>query len=269
MHRFPTPRQASPAGSRLVQLLGQLDRRLAGLRHGDFAERLGRLFDLSDAIALDGATRHSPAGPFDAQEELPRRLQEDLLATRGGLLEQLTRSFNGEQGASVIALPAPGASAESGRRPPFSTYSNFYQAHQRQIITAIANLRLRCRRQLAAQNPALAHLAELDTVFESTLAGYARQGFSSLPGGFLENRYRALWQQRDAEPGSAGWLAPGGWLQQFRAELKLLLLAELDARQEPILGLIAAAREQFPGSPGPDASGSAATPKHNEVSTTR
>ncbi|MFV8816586.1 DUF3348 family protein [Haliea sp. E17] len=256
MPRTHTPSPSGPAGSRLAQLLGELDKRLAGARHGDFAERLGRLFDLSDAIALDGATRHKPAGPFSPAENLLQELQEDLLDSRRALLEQLARSFRGETAPSVIALPAPGAGAAPGKRPPFSTYSNFYQAHQRQMIAGVANLRLRCRRQLAAQNARLAHLAELDAVFESGLASYVRQGFAALPG-ILETRYRTLWQQRDPEQPPAAWLEPHSWLQQFRAELKMLLLAELEARQEPVLGLLEAAREQLAGSTAADNSGGA------------
>ncbi len=267
----PLPRQSGPTGSRLAQLLGQLDQRYAGLSHGDFAERLGRLFDLSDGIALDGATRHRPDGPFEPVGDLPQRLREDLLASRSSLLNNLARSFNGEEGASVIALPAFPSDAEAAKRPPFSPYVSFYQAHQRQMIAGIANLRLRCRRQLTTANRSLAHLAELDAVFESGLASYARAGFAVLPD-FLEARYRALWQQRGPFDAPADWLKPGGWLLNFRAELRLLLLAELDARQEPVLGLLAAAGEQFPGTTTPDSGettrNAPARQENNEVSTT-
>ena len=36
-------------------------------------------------------------------------------------------------------------------------------------------------------------------------------------------------------------MAANGWLNQFCQEIQMLLLAELDARQEPILGLLGAA----------------------------
>ncbi len=242
MHRTQSRTQSGFSGSRLVQLLGSLDSKAARASHGDFAERLGRLFDLSDAIALDGATRHQPAGPFTPAADLPGQLQDDLLKTRAALLDHLSRSFAGEKAASVIALPPLRNDADAEKRPVFSAYERFYQAHQRQMIAGLTNLRLRCRRRLATHSASLAHLAELDAVFESGLASYARQGFAALPG-FLEKRYRALWQQRDPFHTPTDWLGPHGWLTQFRRELKMLLLAELDARQEPVLGLLAAARE--------------------------
>ena len=96
MHRTHTSSQSGPAGSRLVALLTQLDRKAARASHGDFAERLGRLFDLSDAIALDGANQYRPKGPFDARPDATERLQADLLKTRDTLLAHLSRSFAGE-----------------------------------------------------------------------------------------------------------------------------------------------------------------------------
>ena len=248
MHRTQTPTQSGLPGSRLVQLLSSLDSKAARASHGDFAERLGRLFDLSDAIALDGATRVPPKGPFSPVDDLPSQLQEHLLKTRRALLDHLGRSFSGEKAASVIALPPLRDDADAEKRPSFGAYDRFYQAHQRQMIAGLSNLRLRCRRLLAGHSAPLAHLAELDAVFESGLASYARQGFAALPG-VLEQRYRLLWQQRDPFHTPADWLSPQGWLTQFRRELKMLLLAELDARQEPVLGLLAAAREATESAP--------------------
>ncbi|MZR63368.1 DUF3348 family protein [Alcanivorax sp. DP30] len=260
MHRTQTRTQSGLPGSRLVQLLGSLDSKAARASHGDFAERLGRLFDLSDAISLDGATRFTPKGPFNPSDSLPQELQDALLKARHALLEHLSRSFAGEKAASVIALPPLSDDADAEKRPSFGAYERFYQAHQRQIIAGLSNLRLRCRRLLTGHSATLAHLAELDAVFENGLSSYARQGFAALPG-FLDQRYRLLWQQRDPFHTPADWLGPHGWLSQFRRELKMLLLAELDARQEPVLGLLAAAREATESSP-------AAAQDTNEVSPT-
>ncbi|WP_290523786.1 DUF3348 family protein [Alcanivorax sp.] len=248
MHRTQPRTQSALSGSRLVQLLSSLDSKAAQASHGDFAERLGRLFDLSDAIALDGATRVAPKGPFSPGDDLTAQLQEHLLKTRRALLDHLGRSFSGEKAASVIALPPLRDDADPEKRPSFGAYERFYQAHQRQMIAGLSNLRLRCRRLLAGHSASLAHLAELDAVFECGLASYARQGFAALTG-VLEQRYRLLWQQRDPFHTPADWLRPQGWLTQFRRELKMLLLAELDARQEPVLGLLAAAREATDAAP--------------------
>ena len=257
MHRTHAPSQSGPAGSRLVALLTQLDRKAARASHGDFAERLGRLFDLSDAIALDGANQYRPKGPFEASPDAAERLQADLLKSRDALLAHLSRSFAGEKAASVIPLQPLKDDAQADKRPTFGAYERFYQAHQRQMIAGLSNLRQRARRILSGHSQAMARLAELDAVFEQSLSGYVRHCFGALPG-FLEKRYRTLWDTRDPFHTVEDWLAPQGWLSQFRRELQLLLLAELDARQEPILGLLDALVA--------DATGNQST--HNEVSKT-
>ncbi|HBC18296.1 MAG TPA: DUF3348 domain-containing protein, partial [Alcanivorax sp.] len=246
-----------PAGSRLVTLRTQLDRKAARDSHGDFAERLGRLFDLSDAISLDGANQYRPKGPFEARPDATERLQADLLKTRDTLLAHLSRSFAGEKAASVIPLPPLKDDAQTDKRPTVGAYERFYQAHQRQMIAGLSNLRQRSRRILIGHSQAMARLAELDAVFEQSLSGYVRHCFGALPG-FLEKRYRTLWDTRDPFHTVEDWLTPQGWLSQFRRELQLLLLAELDARQEPILGLLDALVA--------DATGNQST--HNEVSKT-
>ena len=107
------------------------------------------------------------------------------------------------------------------------------------MIAALTNLRLRARRHLCAHSAELARLAELDAVFEHGLSTYVRRCFSAMPA-FLEKRYRVLWQQgQHTHPQE--WMAANGWLSQFCQEIQMLLLAELDARQEPILGLLDAA----------------------------
>ncbi|MEQ3637496.1 DUF3348 domain-containing protein [Alcanivorax sp.] len=239
MYRTQTPAQTGPAGSRLVQLLASLDPKAAASPHPCFAERLGRLFDLSDTIALDAATQHRPKGPFIVQHDISETLQADLLKTRNTLLENLSHSFAGKQAASVISLPALNNDSPAGKRPTFGPYERFHQAHQRQMIAALSNLRLRTRRQLTAHSAELARLAELDAVFDHSLSAYVRRCFSAMPA-FLEKRYRTLWQQGQHTP-PQHWMATNGWLTQFCKEIQMLLLAELDARQEPILGLLDAA----------------------------
>ena len=137
----------------------------------------------------------------------------------------------------MVALPPLRDDADAEKRPSFSAYERFYQAHQRQMIAGLSNLRQRARRLLGSHSDAMARLAELDAVFEQSMAGYVRHCFGALPG-FLEKRYRTLWDTRDPFHTAQDWLSPQGWLGQFRRELQLLLLAELDARQEPVLGLL-------------------------------
>ena len=65
--------------------------------------------------------------------------------------------------------------------------------------------------------------------------------------GFLElRRFRAdsaqLARQLETPPGDdpQDWMTEGAWLHRFCQEMKSLLLAELDARLEPVQGLLMA-----------------------------
>ena len=226
--------QTSFSGGRLVRLLGELQL-LNGAPQVDFAERLARLFDLSDTVALDAANGHRASGPFLAGDKDRQRLSADLAKTRDKLLAGLTRAFEPEQLGTRNGLPAPVADYEP--------YQQFYVARQRQLTAGLQPLRVRLRGALTDASAAGAQLAELDTVFDATLTAYARRGFGAIPW-LLARRFEALkpdGQQRLLEENTddpATWMAPGGWLHRFTGEMQLLLLAELEARLEPLRGLL-------------------------------
>ena len=231
MQSFP---QASYPGGRLARLLAELHL-FDGEPDGDVAERLARLFDLSDTVALDAANAHRASGPFQAGERDYRRLDEDLAKARDKLLAALTRAFEPEQLGTRNGLPAPEADYEP--------YQKFYVARQRQLTAGLQPVRVRLRGALADCSPEAARLAELDTVFDATLTTWTRSCFGAIPK-LLERRFDALKpdEQRsllddDADDPQA-WMAPGGWLHHFCQEMQLLLLAELEARLEPLRGLL-------------------------------
>ncbi|EKF74795.1 hypothetical protein A11A3_07223 [Alcanivorax hongdengensis A-11-3] len=248
MHRTQTPDPTALPGGRLAQLLGELARTPSRGAPPCFAERLGRLFDLSDTITLDAARQHrSQTGT--PQGDAAERLQEDLLRSRDTLLDGLHRAMARDSDGGQ--LPAPKL-ARPGSRPLFAPYQKFYQGQQRQFAAGVHGLRVRARRLLAAQSAELARLVELDTVFDHTLSDYSRRGFQRVPA-LLEKRYETLWQQHlksDApDDDIPAWLAPGGWLHQFYRDLQAVLVAELDARLEPVLGLYEALHNEVTDNP--------------------
>ncbi|MBL7252213.1 DUF3348 family protein [Alloalcanivorax sp. C16-2] len=231
VHSFP---RASYPGGRLARLLAELHL-LDGQPDGDVAERLARLFDLSDTVALDTANAHRATGPFHASERDYRRLGEDLAKVRDKLLAGLTRAFEPEQLGTRNGLPAPQADYEP--------YQKFYVARQRQLTAGLQPVRVRLRGALADCGPGAARLAELDAVFDATLTAWTRRCFGAVPK-LLARRFEALKPDgqrslldNDADDPDA-WMAPGGWLHRFCQEMQLLLLAELEARLEPPLGLL-------------------------------
>ncbi|MDX1803272.1 MAG: DUF3348 domain-containing protein [Alcanivorax sp.] len=249
MQRTSKPTLAAPPASRLVQLLCELGQGPG--KPGQtpcFAERLGRLFDLSDTIALDTARRYRPPAASDATAgDDADTLQQLLMKTRQALLEGISGSFRGAPVSSTLSLPAPRANDVAGARPTFTPYERFYLAQQRQLISAVHNLRVRARRALTARSPALAQLAELDTVFDNTLSDYSRRGFAAVPA-LLKKRFVSLWlaHQKAHPEGSdpADWMTTGAWLQRFCQNMQSLLLAELETRLEPVLGLLEALQNE-------------------------
>lgn len=232
-----------PYGGRLTRLVAELGGATAGKAPADFAERLGRLFDLSDTIVLDDATRRTPQGPFESAAENRRErgtpLITELARSRDELAGGILESF--ESPSVTDPLPAPTAARKPGIPPSFEPYQRFYQTRQRQLAVGAQRLRARARKALAERGPELAQLAELDAVFDNTLANYSRQAFGALPK-VLEKRFRTLWRAHHKKAGDPDppekWIEEGAWLDRFQREMRLLLLAELEARLEPAQGLL-------------------------------
>lgn len=234
------------SGDPLRRQLSALGVRAAGAPLPCFGERLARLFDLSDTVALDAANVDAPDGHFAADERTAERLGAELEKLRHGQRGAIEASITAERIGTRNGLPEPQAGPSPAEPPDFEPYRRFYQGKQRQMAAAVPALRLKARGALTDHSPALARLARIDAVLDNTLTGYARKGFGTVPA-VLEKRFLALWPDRQHsllsdEPGHepADWMKEGAWLHRFCQEMKTLLLAELDARLAPVQGLISA-----------------------------
>jgi len=239
-----TVRHSAPRGGPLTRQLAALEQRAAGAPLPCFGERLARLFDLSDTVSLDAANVPLRDGHFSADENAAERLRGELDKLARKQREAIEASVSAERIGTRNGLPVPEAGPSAVEPPDFEPYQRFYQGRQRQLAAAVPPLRLRARGALTDYSPALARLAQIDAVFEATLAGYGRRGFGALPG-VLEKRFHALWPDRQhsllAEaPGDTpqDWMKEGAWLHCFCQEMKQMLLAELDTRLEPVRGLL-------------------------------
>jgi hypothetical protein len=100
------------------------------------------------------------------------------------------------------------------------------------------------RDALARSSPALKKLAVLDATLENILSDRESKLLSTLAS-LLEKRFTRLFkahqqalvavQQADHPE---RWMEAGAWLARFCTELQTVLLAELDLRLQPIVGLI-------------------------------
>ena len=232
--------------SRLTRFLADLSLADDGGSKQAFAERLGQWLNFADAITLTAAhgTTSSAAAPA-LRSVTTAELEGEFAAARTALANSITASCSPSAGGTRIELPAvqPGAAIEALAYEP---YRRFYLAHQGDLEAGVRPLRNKARQALARAGQQLRQLAALDGALDKILSARERQLLATVPA-LLERRFAQLasaHQQRLAETGQADdpelWMAPGGWLADFCNELKMALLAELDLRLQPTVGLIEA-----------------------------
>ena len=230
--------------SRLIRFLADLSIVDDGGSKQAFAERLGQWLNFADAITLNaahGAT--SPSAAPAVRSVATTGLADEFAAARTAWVNSITASCSPLAGETRIKLPPPptGAAIEALAYEP---YRRFYVAHQGEMELAIRPLRGKARQALARSCPRLGQLASLDAALDQVLGARERQLLATVPL-LLEKRFAQLakaHQQRLAgQPDDPVWsMQPAGWLADFGNELKLVLLAELDLRLQPTVGLIEA-----------------------------
>ena len=196
-----------------------------------FAERLSRLFGLGDTMTLDAATAYRARQPGQAQGAVVDKLTAELATTRRALVRRV------HTWADELELEG---------EPECEPVLNAWLALQRKIAANSRQFRDKVRKSMKDQGQTLARLAELDAVFDHTMAGYTGQCFSTVSQ-VLEQRFRAL-QTSDEQPQTSGQ-APHDWFHRYCEEAQALLLAELDVRLEPVLGLLEACHNEVNNTP--------------------
>jgi hypothetical protein len=94
-------------------------------------------------------------------------------------------------------------------------------------------LREHVRQQLAQSTPEMAQLAATDAVMDGLFGLREERLLATVPT-FLKARFVAMRQQAAAAEPSDDMQ----WLNRFAAEFEQILLAELDLRLQPVMGLI-------------------------------
>lgn len=230
-------------GSRLVRLLLELGVSRAELTHSQFIERLGQLIDLPDSVILsDTHTRTAVAGAAAAASvpEAAGGIREEFLAVRSLILRTVAASFvpGAAPDPGRVRLPVPAAAVPQDKSAAHEPYLRFYAGHQREIDASVRRLQLNVRSRATAASPELAQLAALDTTLADTFLTHTRKAFAVIPV-LLTRRFEQLvgqyQQDLRGEPDDYGQ-----WLQllgRYCSELQGLLLAEVETRLLPVLGL--------------------------------
>ncbi|MDO8773634.1 MAG: DUF3348 domain-containing protein [Burkholderiaceae bacterium] len=240
--------------SRLIRVLADLavvDAVEPGIA---FAEKLGLWLNLHDAITLCAALNESTASQptqFGVKSVTSVVIGNEFARIRASLVTSITKSVTPNLGKSRLELPMPKPGVPLEDATDYEPYRRYYAAHQRDMDSSVRPLRSNVRAVLAEASPALRQLAALDATLDAILCERESKLFSTVPL-LLERRFEQLRQahqqmlvdtQQADDP--ALWMKAGAWLARFCNELQTALLAELDLRLQPTVGLIEAINNEM------------------------
>lgn len=181
----------------------------------DIAERLGGWLNVADAIALHSAHQALPSTAV--RRAAARKGAPDLQADLDRLRATLTQAFNKAPQTPTVATDTE-----------FAPHHQRYLDQQRRMEMAIDALRGHVRQTLAAASPRLAQLAALDATLEPMFGAREQRLLAGVPA-FLKAHLAQLHQAQPEE-----------WPPLFEQAFQQTLLAELDLRLQPVLGMIEA-----------------------------
>lgn len=232
--------------TRLLNTLTGLGLRVGAPPPGSVADKLAGLIDLSESIALADALRALTRARFKL---LPATSGSDprafFLESRGAMLAFIAGSFYSDAASVPFLLPRASAQTVADLAEAYQPYQRFYMLHQSEMDHRILSLRNSLRHRLAEHSPEMAKLASLDRIVAEPLLDHNRRLLATVPRG-LSKRFKQLAEDYLESQTSSEWgesengLGPESWLRQFCNEMQDLLLAELDFRLLPVLGLLEA-----------------------------
>ena len=233
--------------SRLMRTLADLALMDAAQAGTAFAEKLGQWMGLGQAITLHGALNALPVAiKAPAPLGLCGALGAEFARVRGSLESAVTSPPNPKAARGRSSMPAPDLLLPIEMPSAFEPYRRFYLAQQRDMELATGPLRAKARDVLIRTSSPLKTLATLDAALDSILNDRESKLLAHLPG-LLEQRFSQLFKAHQLKLEGSGltdnpayWMHAGGWLARFRTDLQTVLLAELDLRLQPTVGLIEA-----------------------------
>ncbi len=232
--------------SRLVCFLKDLTASDAKVSHEHFTDYLSQLIDFSGSLALSSALDNLSRTEFEPTRRPTIPIKNDFLRRRSAIIKYVFKGFELQTGSSRMRLPNPADGAPLSVVMDFETYNRFYLPYQKEIGNKTQSLRTQVRKNVSEVSAKLAQLADLDAALDSIYSAQTQKSFSVVPR-LLEKRFDQLRLENEQELAAQGvnddlkrWLQPDRWLGKFYNEMRGLLLAELDARLQPVLGLIEA-----------------------------
>ena len=231
----------------------------------DVGHKLGDWLNFRQAIALQSVLQTGTNGQDPGTQPLPAHLQRaapispialanHVDKVRAQLAESITQGAPAGSGLALIQMPAAELDEPIDPKTAFAPYRRFHAAHQRQMETSVRSLRASVRLQLSKRRGRLQQLATLDAAFENILsereALLLGKVIKILEKRFVQALKLHLKQNNEAVLDSDS--PPGvpqqalSWLMPQRQALRTALLAELDTRLQPTLGLLEALTSETP-----------------------
>lgn len=227
---------------RLVRSLSRLSVVDVADSNQPLAERLGGWLGIANAISLFAALNPGSARTPSAPSGTPSPGGVTLLDELTRVRMALANSIAGGNARIKLPQPTPGTPIEV--LADFSAYRRYILAQQRYMAGSIDPLRILAREALAACSSGLKQLADLDAALDQAL-GHREEALLAAVPSLLERRFENLRQAHRAALIESGkeddperWMQPDQWLTVFFREMQDVLLAELELRLQPVIGLI-------------------------------
>lgn len=239
--------------SALLRCLADLAVMDAAEPENAFAEKLGLWIHFTDAITLSAVHGDDAASRWNAAHALPAgadfAVGTEFGRVQAALANSIIKCFSPGQTQGLVGLPAPDPDLPADLAAAYKPYRRFYETHQRNMESRIRPLKISVRETVARASPRLRKLAELDGTLEKILRDRESRLLMSVPV-LLEKRFRHLFkshQQKLADARQADnpqlWTQANGWLTHFCSDMQMVLLAELELRLQPTVGLIEALQQ--------------------------
>ena len=195
----------------------------------DVAERLAAWVGPLDAIRLQSlhqAVADTAAEPAARRHPRPQAVDGDVQRVRAVLANAIAKD------PLLLAGVRPG----DGEDPGFGPWQQRHVELQRQMAQMVDALRDHVRQAAGRASPRLRALAAVDAAFQELLAPREQAAFPATLA-LLERRYRELRAHAQATETPTDPPGPDAWRATFAEDFRQALLAELDARLEPVRGL--------------------------------
>lgn len=242
---LPRPRLHSSELLRFLVRHGMAD---AAADTGEVGQNLGDWFDFRQAIALQGFIGTLDDPSIQAVRATARVdatvLRKRFAEVRNALEQSIAQGTVPAPGLPRIEWPTAELEQPIDPKTAFDPFRRYSVGHQRQMDNILRSLRTQLRGMLDKGPTAQRQLSALDTLFENVLSARETRLLGHIPTEFEKRFAKTLKQHMKElrEAADADEPAPrtSPWLEPLRDDMRNALLAELDLRLQPLLGLIEA-----------------------------